>query len=211
MGIITDSLNHIAEPVDVSVLPGQKIYLSGPMRNKPDLNIGLFDLVALELREGGHTVFSPAETFDRDYTKDFATYMREDYKAILEADRIVMLPGWQDSEGARLEYQVAKSLGLEISYYGNAYRGDPVELAAASIVRNGEREAVYGHPGQDFARTGQYWGVKPHEVALRMIQLKISRLLATPDHEDSWKDIIGYAICGVRIMLEKEGYAGADA
>lgn len=36
------------------------------------------------------------------------------------------------------------------------------------------------------------------DVSVMMLLMKVARLIETPDHEDSWKDIAGYAACGFR-------------
>jgi hypothetical protein len=40
------------------------------------------------------------------------------------------------------------------------------------------------------------------EVILCMIAVKMSRLIKTPEHEDSWVDIAGYAALGGEITGE---------
>lgn len=182
------------------------VYLSGPMRGRPNFNYDLFNSVAENFRAAGMTVLNPAENFDGDQTRDFPEYMRADIEMLMKADTIFMLPGWQDSEGARLEYLLAKSLDLEIIYHRDADQTEPAEMTAARIVRNGERQAVYGHPSDDFRRTAAEWSatfgkpVSELDVALAMAQLKISRLIGTPGHRDSIVDLIGYAICYERII-----------
>jgi hypothetical protein len=77
----------------------------------------------------------------------------------------------------------------------------------ASLVL-GDRNAAYGPPHQDFARTAamltEMWRHKlrdkelihAHDVAELMIVLKLSRLQWSPGKRDSWVDIAGYAACG---------------
>jgi len=42
--------------------------------------------------------------------------------------------------------------------------------------------------------------VKPHEAALCMAAVKIARLIATPDHRDSWVDGVGYFAIGMECL-----------
>jgi hypothetical protein len=182
------------------------VYISGPMRGLPNFNYGLFNDTAEALRQAGLVVLNPAETFDGDQTRALPEYMRADIGMLLRAAMIYLLPGWQDSEGARLEYLIAKMLGLEIIYHKDADQTEPAEMTAARIVRNGERQAVYGHPAADFKRTAAEWSatfgkiVHPLDVAIGMTQLKLSRLIGTPGHRDSIIDAIGYLICYERII-----------
>jgi hypothetical protein len=43
-------------------------------------------------------------------------YMKEDIVSLMECDSIYMLKGWEDSAGARLEFQIAVGLGYEILF-----------------------------------------------------------------------------------------------
>jgi hypothetical protein len=176
------------------------------MRGLPDFNYPLFNEVATDLRNTmGVKVYNPAENFDGDQSLEFSDYMYQDLVQLMSSNVVLMLPGWQDSEGARVEYQVAKSLGLDIRFHGAASATEPAEMTASRIVRNGERQAVYGHPADDFRRTAAMWSVTfgvevtPLQVAIAMGQLKMSRLIGTPGHRDSIVDLIGYAVCYERI------------
>jgi Domain of unknown function (DUF6378) len=72
-------------------------------------------------------------------------------------------------------------------------------LASAEDKINGERDAVYGHPLENHKRIALLWQVilgteiSPAEVALCMLAVKVARLVQTPDHEDSYIDLCGYA------------------
>ncbi|MEM9605859.1 MAG: DUF6378 domain-containing protein [Actinomycetota bacterium] len=79
-------------------------------------------------------------------------------------------------------------------------RGELLDEAKGYI--DGDRNASYGEPHQDFSRTAALWSVvferefTAHEVALAMILLKCSRLTWQPGKRDSWTDVAGYAGCG---------------
>lgn len=108
-----------------------RIYIGGPMRGYPDFNFPAFDEAAGRLREAGHVVSNPAEV-DRDLgfdeTKnDLSEFnveeaMHRDFKAILDCEAIVLLPGWRESVGARSEAFVAETTGRALfQYVGGEY------------------------------------------------------------------------------------------
>jgi nucleoside 2-deoxyribosyltransferase len=105
-----------------------KVYLAGPMLGQPNLNHPMFDRVAAKLREAGHVVVSPAEK-DREWgqdpeaaklgknTLDMHAVLRWDLQQVLDCDGIVLLPGWRQSQGTRLEVIVAASSGRKLLYW----------------------------------------------------------------------------------------------
>lgn len=68
-----------------------------------------------------------------------------------------------------------------------------------------ERGSVYGHPSVNFTRIQRLKDIVAEcrhpqaREALESICVKISRLIETPDHEDSWADLAGYARTGVMV------------
>jgi hypothetical protein len=84
---------------------------------------------------------------------------------------------------------------------------------AGSIV-NGARRAAYGKPEDNFARIARYWqvyfentgrgeiGITAADVSPMMRLMKEARLNESPDHRDSFVDIIGYALTGAEINLD---------
>ena len=69
-----------------------------------------------------------------------------------------------------------------------------------------ERGRAYGHPRPNHERIAALWQpilgveVTPEQVALCMVQVKVSRLVQTPGHPDSIDDIAGYAECYRQIV-----------
>ena len=63
----------------------------------------------------------------------------------------------------------------------------------------GDRQVDYGDASKNFARIARMWEVifghqvTLEQVHLAMIAVKMSRLVNTPEHQDSWIDIAGYA------------------
>lgn len=123
------------------------IYISGPMTGMPDHNYDFFDDVAADFRRLGFEVINPAENFGgaTDLPRD--VYMRRDFSSLARAHGIVMLPGWQESEGARLEAMVAQELGMAF-FEPN---GDPLDADAVFEVgieiRRGKATLRFAAPG----------------------------------------------------------------
>ena len=78
-------------------------------------------------------------------------------------------------------------------------------LDKAKEIVNGARQENYGSPEKNFANIALYWSVylsrdiKPTDVALMMVLMKLARLENKPNHEDSWIDIAGYAANGAEL------------
>jgi ferric-dicitrate binding protein FerR (iron transport regulator) len=89
-----------------------KLYLSGPMTGYPDYNRPAFHATAAYLRMLGYEVESPAE-LEGDDSAPWETWMRKALALMLTCEAVVFLPGWRDSRGAWLEYQVATQLGMQ--------------------------------------------------------------------------------------------------
>lgn len=93
------------------------IYLSGPMTGMPEYNYPLFREVAGELRAMGHRVYNPAEFPHKGDPKSFP--IRQAFAAYsnficLEADTIVLLPGWERSKGVSAEKALAENCGIDV-------------------------------------------------------------------------------------------------
>lgn len=81
-----------------------------------------------------------------------------------------------------------------------------------------QRNKSYGEPDEDFQRIAAICsamgfrvetdGIVRHltgsDVSRLMIGLKLARLAWSPDHEDSWVDIAGYAACGLEVASLEE-------
>lgn len=101
------------------------LYLAGPMTGLPDLNFPAFHLAAKRMRAQGFEVINPAE-INPDQHMTWQQCMRTDIAALVFCDGIRLLPGWQNSDGATLEHDIALRLGLAITYPDGEYRPLPV-------------------------------------------------------------------------------------
>jgi hypothetical protein len=116
-------------------IAGKKVYVAGPMRGIPEFNFPAFHAAATALRSIGCTVFNPAERDNETHgtdiskgnatgdeaqaTKDHGFNLRDalgDDMAYIckHAEAIALLPGWQNSKGAKAERATADALGLII-------------------------------------------------------------------------------------------------
>ena len=75
-------------------------------------------------------------------------------------------------------------------------------LDKAKTLISGERAKDYGDAYLNHKRIAELWSpildkdITVEQVYACMIAVKLSRLIETPDHEDSWIDICGYAALG---------------
>lgn len=102
----------------------QRIYIAGPYRaptvEEVDANIRRARDAEAELFRRGHCPLCPHSNtarFERDYPDipDDA-YLTADLAWLIVSHSILMLPGWQDSSGASIEYEAACKLKLKVYY-----------------------------------------------------------------------------------------------
>lgn len=82
-------------------------------------------------------------------------------------------------------------------------------LDTAKKLTSGSRGRTYGDAKDDFGRTAVMWSqvfgipVTASEVAICLALVKVSRLVQTPNHEDSWVDACGYMALGGEIEINR--------
>lgn len=91
-----------------------RVYISGPMTGRPNLNKPAFYAAANLLSESGHHPVNPAEVCAQIGATEWTDCMRADIKALCDCDAIALLPGWEMSQGAHLELHIAHRLGLAV-------------------------------------------------------------------------------------------------
>ena len=102
-----------------------------------------------------------------------------------------------------------------------SWRIDMTILEKALELTTGDRQRAYGHPADDFGKVAQmtrpiiqavYEGKIDPRLghSLYMVQVKIARLLNTPDHYDSIVDGAGYfntyGMVVERMVVEQETF-----
>lgn len=121
---------------NLSLIPPKPsaVYVAGPMRGIADFNFPAFDEASTILRVLGFTVFNPADR-DRDIhgpdvnksaTGNLADVEHTGFSLrdalgadtawiAQHADAIAVLPGWENSRGAKAEVALAHALGLVVA------------------------------------------------------------------------------------------------
>lgn len=121
-------------------------YLAGPIESAGDMkaNLETFHAAADRLRDKGWIIHNPAENFKG------ATMTRVDHQRVnlptltrfsgslgngMDLDAVLVLPGWEQSDGAKLEVAMAYELGLPVLDAGTLKPiATPVTLIAGPAV-----------------------------------------------------------------------------
>ena len=97
------------------------IYISGPMTGHPNFNREAFVKAEMNLIGTGKEAVSPSLVDQDDEGKTWKPlqgkweyYLKIALSKMLRCNAIVMLPGWQESKGARVERYLAETLGYKI-------------------------------------------------------------------------------------------------
>jgi hypothetical protein len=108
-----------------------RLFLSGPMRGHRHFNFEAFDAAAFQLERAGYRVWSPARRdrwtgFDAialdlhgnhdelaAHQFDLREAMSDCLRTVCRwADGVALLPGWEQSAGARAEWHTAQALDI---------------------------------------------------------------------------------------------------
>jgi len=105
-----------------------KWYLAGPMSGIPDQNYPAFQAASESLRVAGYEIVSPHETYHHPTQPNEDMYcqlLRHDVLSFMkDCDGIILLPGWSQSRGAKLELHLALSLDLPVRFYRVGFAED---------------------------------------------------------------------------------------
>ncbi|HEX7866576.1 MAG TPA: DUF4406 domain-containing protein [Variovorax sp.] len=105
-----------------------RVYLAGPMSGLPESNYPAFNAAAARLRALGYHVENPAEN-PAPPCGSWLGYMRLALAQLVTCDHVALLPGWERSKGAGIEWRLACDLGLPVS---------PAEAFTAPVSHTGE-------------------------------------------------------------------------
>lgn len=102
-------------------------YLSGPITGYPDLNRQAFTSAARELRGSGWDVSNPFDVAINT-PAEWVECLRADLQELLLCSGIIMLQGWPQSRGARLELSTALALDYPVMFYDGIHGHSPIDM-----------------------------------------------------------------------------------
>lgn len=172
----TDARKRATEHEAYNPQPGKLglVYLAGPMRGIPEFNFPAFFAAEARLVADGWGVFNPAAmdtstgfvptalSGDEDLSGlgfSLRNALGNDLEFITRrADAVAVLPGWEDSKGARAEVATAHALGLPV-FYALEGRSHVVTEAAAPKNPSGETRVTSSTGGQKGQKPEQYQSI----------------------------------------------------
>lgn len=87
------------------------LYLSGRITGEPDLGVAQFNEHQWALERQGYTVLNPT-SIEGDPNNSWEWWMKRALSMMMEAQGVAMLPNWNLSRGAQIEYGLAQHLGM---------------------------------------------------------------------------------------------------
>jgi hypothetical protein len=108
-----------------------RIYISGPATGFPNGNQEAFEAAKTDLKAHGHDAVCPfdgedpektAESLNVKYGDQYWKFLAKDILVISTVDTIVFLPGWEKSNGARLEAYAG--LIKKVAFFEYAGKGE---------------------------------------------------------------------------------------
>ena len=92
-----------------------RIYIAGKVSGLPQGDVFVkFNVAAYQLACKGYEVVNPLKFCSSHWS--WAKCMRICIREMLKCDAIYLLPDWQESRGAMLEYYIAKEIGMKSIY-----------------------------------------------------------------------------------------------
>ena len=107
----------------------KKVYLSGPITGKPNLNIDEFEKYEQKFKNLNFEVVNPHKLFNQEeidkvnkmyenkemtFEEYHSFFMRVDIKAMMDCDFIAVLNGHEKSKGANIEVYIARNINMPV-------------------------------------------------------------------------------------------------
>lgn len=95
--------------------PSFKIFISQPMKGRTDEEImqERADIMAKWTNKSVEFI----DSFFYEPGKNFTDSLGKSISLMSDADLVVFAPGWENARGCRIEHQVARDYGIQVSYY----------------------------------------------------------------------------------------------
>ena len=202
------------------------LYVAGPFRAETwegiQENIENAKKVAKELWERHHAPICPHANTDWPPESCGATqddYLQGDILILARCDGIVMVPGYQDSEGAMKELQFAQNRDMPVWYYPDLPEPHPVEVnspfqcmafidtvmkmyrlhldknmdySPANILGTGELGAVT----RLWDKISRLMSLYGYRIKIESSHYEVPREPKNESIDDSWVDAANYAVIG---------------
>lgn len=211
------------------------IYVAGPYSEYAgftvEQNIKDAKEISARLWERGHAVICPhmnTAFFEKEANVTYDQYMAGDFAMVRRCDAMVMTPRWENSRGARMEYEYAKSLGIPVYIWPDAPELHLTEVRCPEQARAfseivGRMYRVHLDKNADYSPanillTGnigaavRIWDKTARILNLLGFDLKVDvgtfSNPRTPKNEsllDAFMDLAVYAIIGWLLLIGKWG------
>ena len=165
------------------------------MSSIPEFNFPAFEEAEARLKELGHEPRSPASVDNRG--EPWESCMKTAITLLMDSDSIILLPGWEKSKGALVEYELSRTLGYPAYLYPTLARFRETAAQEAHRITTTARQASYGLPEDDYRRTvGAFNALTGKDLTINegllfMTCVKLSRQQHAPKH-DNVVDCCGY-------------------
>jgi len=125
------------------------VYIAGPYRadtiNGVYENIQRARIWAVQYWRKGYAVICPhlnTQFFDGGinggtHFSETNIFLEGDFEMLRRCDKIVMIPGWTKSEGAKKEHEMARHCGIEVIYEGEDWTGALEPVVVSSEPKSG--------------------------------------------------------------------------
>lgn len=105
-----------------------RLYVAGPMTGLPEFNYPAFRNAAAMLKAFRYEVEDPSTNVNPT-PDDYHGWLRAGLAQLITCDGVALLDGWEASGGARLEVNVAATLGLQVKPFRMWFEV-PIEVPA---------------------------------------------------------------------------------
>lgn len=197
--VAADLLAHWARHPELRT----SIYIAGPMTGLPEFNYPAFNAAAQVLRAAGIPVANPADHIEPCPEPAWNDWMREALHALAGCRAVLLLPGWQDSRGARIERWLAADLGMPV--YGALGQqpalphhiqraADLLRREAEGIAEDEGRTGIWTNPEAQHEHEQLLHDASMIERAAQRHEAELVEIIGQRDLAEAWADKLANAI-----------------